>query len=121
MLGEARQAMLLQRVASGPAALTARDALAMATRDGAAVLNRDDIGHLAPGMSADFVAYDLGELSFAGALHDPVAALLFCASPRVALSMVNGRVIVRDGELLTVDLPNLVRRHNRLAATLVAG
>lgn len=120
MIGEARQAMLLQRVAFGPAALTARDALEMATRGGAAVLNRDDIGQLAPGMSADFVAFDLGQLAFAGAQHDPVAALLFCSTMNVALSVVNGRVVVRDGHLLTVDLPPLVRQHNRLAATLVA-
>ena len=121
MLGEARQAMLLQRVAFGPAALTARDTLEMATRGGAAVLCRDDIGHLAPGMSADLVAFDLDQLSFAGALHDPVAALLFCSSLRVAFSMVNGRTLVRDGQLLPVDLPRLVRQHNRLAATLAAG
>ena len=121
MIGEARQAMLLQRVAFGPAALTARGALEMATLGGAAVLNRDDIGCLAPGMSADFVAFDLGQLPFAGAQHDPVAALLFCAAPPVALSVVNGRVLVRDGQLLPVDLPALVRQHNRLAATLAAG
>ena len=120
MVGEARQAMLLQRAAFGPAALTARDALEMATLGGAAVLNRDDIGCLAPGMSADFVAFDLRQLPFAGAQLDPVAALLFCAAPPVALSVVNGRVVVRDGQLVPVDLPALVRQHNRLAATLAA-
>jgi len=99
LLGEARQAMLLQRVGFGPAAMTARDALTLATRGGAAVLNRDDIGVLAPGMAADFIAFDLANPNFAGALHDPVAALVFCTPAQVALSVINGRVVARDGQL----------------------
>jgi cytosine/adenosine deaminase-related metal-dependent hydrolase len=119
MFGELRMAMLLQRVAHGPAALTARDVLEMATRGGAQVLNRDDIGHLAPGMSADLITVPLGDIGIAGALHDPVAALVFCHVPRVRHSIVNGRVVVRDGELATLDLPRLIERHNRLARELV--
>ena len=121
MLNEARQALLLQRVGFGPAALSARDALEMATLGGARVLGRDDIGALAPGMAADLVAFDLGGIGFAGGLHDPVAALVLCASASVSLSVINGRVVVRDGRLATIDLPVVIERHNRLAAELARG
>jgi len=121
MLGEARQALLLQRAAGNPAAMPAREILEIATRGGAAVLGRDDIGVLGPGMSADIVAFRLDRLEFAGALHDPVAALVFCAPVSVAFSMINGQVVVRDGQLTTVDVPALVERHNRLAAVLLDG
>ena len=121
MLNEARQALLLQRVGFGPAALSARDALEMATLGGAKVLGRDDIGALAPGMAADLVAFDLRGIGFAGGLHDPVAALVLCASASVSLSVINGRVVVREGQLATVDLPVLVERHNRLARRLANG
>ena len=121
MLGEARQALLLQRVGFGPAALTARQSLEMATRGGAAVLNRSDIGQIAAGKAADIVAFDMRGLDHAGALHDPVAALLFAAPVRAALSMINGRVVVRDGELQTLNVRKLVTRHNALAAELVNG
>ena len=84
-------------------------------------MNRDDIGALAPGMSADIVAFDLRSHAFAGAQHDPVAALIFCAPQQVSFSMINGRVVVRDGQLQGLDLPVLVERHNALAQELVAG
>ena len=119
MLAEARQAMLLARVGHGPDAMTARDALEIATLGGAKVLNRDDIGALAPGMAADFVAFDLRTIGFAGALHDPVAALVFCAPASVAWSVLDGRVVVKDGRLTTADLPMLIETHNRLARALV--
>ncbi|GJD50197.1 8-oxoguanine deaminase [Methylobacterium crusticola] len=121
LLGEARQAMLLARVGHGPAAMTAREALEVATLGGARVLNRDDIGALAPGMAADLVAFDLTGLETAGALHDPVAALVFCAPQRVALSVIDGRVVVREGRLVTLDARALAARHNALAARLVRG
>ncbi len=124
MLAEMRLALLLQRVAGGavqgPAAMGAREALELATLGGARLLNRDDIGHLAPGMAADLITLPLDDIAFAGALHDPVAALAFCQVPRVKHSIVNGRVVVRDGRLVTLDLPRLVERHNRLAAALLA-
>ena len=120
LLAEARQAMLLQRVANGPAALTATEALRLATRGGAAVLGRDDIGCLAPGMAADLIGYRLDALTFAGgAVHDPLAALVFCQPQNVTLSVINGRVRVRDGELVGVDLPALIAEHNRHARALV--
>ena len=124
MLGEARLALLLQRVAhgpvKGPSALTAREVLEIATLGGARVLGRDDIGALAPGMSADIVSVPLDDIGVAGALHDPLAALFFCHVPRVKHSVVNGRVVVRDGQLATLELPRLIELHNRLAARLVA-
>jgi 8-oxoguanine deaminase len=120
MLGEARQAMLLQRVGFGPDAMSARQALEMATLGGAKVLGRDDIGALAPGMSADLVMFRLDQLGYAGALHDPLAALVFCTPSGVACSIIHGRVVVRDGQLTTVALEPLVERHNRLAMELMA-
>jgi 8-oxoguanine deaminase len=121
MLGEARMAMLLQRVAHGPAAMGAREVLEIATLGGARVLNRDDIGALAVGMAADIVTVPLDGIATAGALHDPLAALLFCQIPRVKHSVVNGRIVVRDGELTTLELPVLVERHNALARALAQG
>jgi len=99
--------------------MTARDALALATRGGAEVLGRPDIGHLAPGMCADLALFDLGTVAFAGgAVHDPVASLLLCASPQAACTIVNGRVVVREGQLATVELGPLIERHNRFAKAL---
>ncbi|MBL0946154.1 MAG: 8-oxoguanine deaminase [Hydrogenophaga sp.] len=140
LLNEARQAMLLARVGRamqppeeragrrffgcdlGPAEMTARDALWLATRGGARVLGRDDIGSLQPGRCADLALFDLGTLALAGgAVHDPLAALLLCASPTARHVVVHGRVLVKDGQTATVDLGPLVERHNRLAASLVAG
>ncbi len=121
LLQEARQAMLLQRVLGGPGALTARQGLALATRGGATVLNRDDIGALAQGMAADCVAFRLDAPGLAGGLHDAVAALLFCNPGPVAWSVIDGQVVVRDGHLVTIDLADVVARHNRFARRLVAG
>ena len=122
LLGEARQAMLLARVGFGPAAMSARQALELATLGGARVLGRDDIGALAPGMSADVVAFSLDGLALAGAaVHDPVAALLFCAPQNVCHSVINGRRVVSDGQLLPIELPALVEQHNALARRLVNG
>lgn len=142
MVNEARQALLLARVGRalqapearnspsgerktffgcdlGPTEMTARDALALATRGGAQVLGRTDIGQLAPGMCADLALFDLNTLAFAGAaVHDPLAALLLCASPQAAYTVVNGRVVVRQGQLATLELAPLIERHNRLALQL---
>jgi len=122
MLGEARQAMLLARVGHGPAAMSARQALELATLGGARVLGRDDIGALAPGMSADVVAFPVDGLDMAGAaVHDAVAALLFCTAQSVRHSVINGKPVVCDGQLLPLELPPLVAHHNRLARELVDG
>jgi 8-oxoguanine deaminase len=121
LLAEARMAMLLQRVGNGPAALSARAALGLATRGGAAVLGRDDIGALAPAMAADLIGVRLDTLAMAGAaVHDPLAALVFTAPPQVDLSVIDGRVRISDGVLVGVDLPQLVAEQNRAARALVA-
>lgn len=114
-------AMLMQRVKGNPAALTARQVLEMGTIGGARVLGRDDIGAIKPGMAADFVAYDLNQIGFAGALHDPVAALVFCTSANVNYSVINGRVVVREGQLATLELGPVIERHNAIAKALVNG
>ncbi len=121
LLGEARQALLLQRVGGDPAALTAREALEMATLGGASLLGRQDIGCIAVGMSADIAAFRLDTLSLAGALQDPLAALVFCQPAQVDLSIINGRVVVEDSMLNTVDLPALIEKHNNLSARLING
>jgi cytosine/adenosine deaminase-related metal-dependent hydrolase len=121
LLAEARQAMLLQRVGGNPAALSAREALWMATRGSAATLGRDDVGSLAPGMAADVIAYRIDTPAFAGALHDPLAALAFCAPPSVDLSIINGRIVVKEGVLQTVDVPMLVEEHNAISTRLIRG
>jgi cytosine/adenosine deaminase-related metal-dependent hydrolase len=128
MLGEARTAMLLARVGRalepygcdhGPREMTARDALTLATRGGAQVLGRTDIGHLAPGMAADLALFDVRGLAHAGAaVHDPLACLLLCAPAPAAWTVVNGRVVVAHGQLVTLELAPLVERHNRLALQL---
>jgi cytosine/adenosine deaminase-related metal-dependent hydrolase len=120
LLNEVRQCLLLQRVLGDPQAMTAREALEIATIGGAAVLGRDDIGSLAPGMAADVIAFDLDDLWHAGgAVHDPLAALVFCQPQSVAFALVNGKVLVQDGALLHVDVPILVERHNRAARGLL--
>jgi cytosine/adenosine deaminase-related metal-dependent hydrolase len=120
LLAEARQAMLAARVGGDPAAMPAREALEIATLGGAKVLNRDDIGAIRPGMAADMVAFDIRGLDFAGQ-QDPVAALVFCTPAKAAWSVIDGRVVVREGRLATLDLRPHVERHNRLAARLVRG
>jgi 8-oxoguanine deaminase len=120
MLAEARMALLLQRVAKGPAALSVDEALEMATLGGARVLGRDDIGSLAPGKAADFVGVRTDRLEFAGAAcHDPAGALVLCSPPAVDLSVINGRVVVQDGRIPGLDLERLVARQNELAREMV--
>ncbi|MGL4438524.1 MAG: 8-oxoguanine deaminase [Bosea sp. (in: a-proteobacteria)] len=119
MLAEARQAMLLARVGFGPQAMTAREALELATRGGAKVLNRDDIGQIAPGYAADMVAFDVRGLDFAGAQADPLAALVFCTPAKAAWSVINGRLIVREGQLATIDLQGQVEAHNAASRLLM--
>lgn len=121
MLAEVRAAMLLQRL-SGDMRMSARRALRLATRGGASVLGRDDIGRIAPGAAADIVGFRLDTLAMAGgAVHDPLAALLFCSSPAVSFSCINGERRVADGRLIGVDTAALVSRHNRAAIGLVDG
>ena len=134
ILLEARQAMLLARLRmgllppEGPQTLlstsdplragewmTAREALEVATRGGAAVLGRGDIGSLAPGMCADFFSIDLNAVDYAGALNDPVAATVFCAPQKASYTVIDGRVVVENGRVTTVDMGPVVEAHNRLS------
>jgi len=120
MFAEARMALLLQRVTKGADALTAREVLEMATLGGAAVMGRDDIGALEPGRAADLVGVRMDCPAYAGA-QDVVAAPVLCTPPQVDLSIINGRVVVEDGRLLTADVAELVARHNRIARNLIDG
>ncbi len=124
LIGEARQALLLSRLAVSPGLgdgpqMTARQALQLATVGGARVLGREDIGQLVAGKQADLIAIDLDRVEYAGARHDPVAAVVMCAPVRVDHSWVGGRRVVADGRLPSVDTTTLVAEHNHLAAKLV--
>ncbi|MDL1910964.1 8-oxoguanine deaminase [Chloroflexi bacterium CFX6] len=138
LLAEVRNAMLLSRVkegitgfsASPPPSpgrrgaggevrklMTAREALYLGTRGGAAVLGRNDIGSLEPGKCADFFAVNLNRIEFAG-MHDPVSAIVFGQPVRVDYTVVGGRFIVREGSVVTADERKLIEKHNRAAKTL---
>ena len=139
ILLEARQALLLARLRmgllppEGPQTLlstsdplrrdewmTAREALEIATRGGAAVLGRSDIGALAPGMCADFFSISLNTVDYAGALNDPVAATVFCAPQKARYTVINGRVVVESGQVTTVNMAPVIEAHNRFSRELVS-
>ena len=120
MLNEARQAMLLQRVMKGGDAITARETLSMATRGGAAVLGRDDIGVLAPGYAADIAAFNIQGIDFAGAQWDLLAGLIFCASGNANYTIVNGKVIVDQGRLTTMNIAKLLEQHSAMTTDLIS-
>jgi cytosine/adenosine deaminase-related metal-dependent hydrolase len=124
LLAEARQALLLNRLAVSPGVgrgplLTARQALGLATVGGARVLGRDDIGSLSAGRAADLIAIDLDRIEYAGALHDPVAALVLCGPVGVDHSWVGGEPLVTNRQVVGIDVPTLVSEHNVLARDLV--
>jgi cytosine/adenosine deaminase-related metal-dependent hydrolase len=122
LLDEARHALLLGRIGGGPAAASAFEVLRLATRGGAEVLGRDDIGFLAPGMAADIVGVRLDTLALAGgAVHDPLAALVFCRPAGVDFTVVDGVPLVEHGAFTRLDVEPLVARHNLLARELVSG
>jgi cytosine/adenosine deaminase-related metal-dependent hydrolase len=132
LLEETRQAMLLARLRAGlmgasksggeaPGLMTARAALEIATLGGAAVLGRADLGSLEKGKCADLFAINLSKLEYAGGLHDPVSALIFCAPVKADYTIVAGKVIVKEGNLVKLEIPSLVERHNRAARRLVNG
>lgn len=117
MIAEARMAMLLQRVAKRADAMSAREALEIATLGGAQVLGRHDLGAISVGKRADLAIWDVSGIEAAGA-WDPVAALLMCGPTRVRHLVVEGRQVVRDGQLVTVDLPRVLERQRHLARRL---
>ncbi|HVA07768.1 MAG TPA: 8-oxoguanine deaminase, partial [Acidimicrobiales bacterium] len=139
MLAEVRQAMLLARLKmgllppEGPQTvlgtsdplraaewMTARQALELATRGGAAVLGRDDVGVLAPGMCGDFFSIDLNTIDYAGGLADPVAATVFCQPQKARNTVINGKVVVADGVVTTVDMSPVIDAHNRSSLELAS-
>jgi 8-oxoguanine deaminase len=121
LLDEVRHAMLLQRVGGGAKAATAREMLRLATRGGAEVLGRDDIGYLAPGMAGDLAGVRLDSLAMAGgAVHDPLAALVFCRPGNVDFTVVNGVPLVEHGAFTALDIERIVAQHNELARALVS-
>lgn len=133
LLAEVRQAFLLSRVREGingyslsndpnRKLMTAREALWLGTRGGAAVLGRQDIGSLAPGKCADFFAVNMNRLEFAGAgVHDPVSALVFCQPVRVDYTVVGGKFVVREKQMVTVEEGKLIEKHNQAAKRLLQG
>jgi len=131
MLAEVRQAMLLARLkagldgaslsSTGGEILTARKALELATLGGASVLGRKDIGSIEVGKCADFIGFNLNRLEFSGALHDPLAALVFCQPVGVDFNYVHGKAVVKDSHLLGLDLRAHVQSHNKAAARLLSG
>ena len=129
LLAEVRNAMLLSRVKEGITGyslsndpnrklMTAREALQLGTRGGAAVLGRKDIGSLEVGKCADFFAVNLNRMEFAG-MHDPVSAVIFGQPVRVDYAVVNGKFIVKKGQLVTVDEQKVIERHNKAAKRLL--
>ncbi len=120
MLGEARQAMLVHRVKSGVGSMTARQALRMATRGGAAVVGRDDIGQIAAGKAADLAIFDVNRLDYAGSAGDPIASLLFCgAGHRTKWTIVNGHIVVENGVLKNIDEGEITRKANAACLDLL--
>ena len=119
MLNEARQTMLLQRVNSKASSMTAREALKVSTRGGASVLNRDDIGVLAPGYAADITAFKRNNVDFSGSDWDPVASLVFCGPGKANYTIINGKIIVSEGQLTTIPMEKLVHEHNKLSHNLI--
>jgi cytosine/adenosine deaminase-related metal-dependent hydrolase len=120
MIAEVRQALLLQRVRYGSGALTAREALAMATQGGARVLGFEDAGKIEAGALADLALFPVNRLDYAGALSDPVAALVFCGIRHEAdYVMVNGRLVVEGGRLLTIDEDLLRDKANEASRRLL--
>ena len=117
LAAEARMAMLLQRVANGAAAMSAREALEIATLGGARVLGRHDCGSIEVGKRADIAVWDMSGIEAAGS-WDRVA-LLLAGPARVRDLIVEGRQVVRAGQMMTIDLPLVVERQNRLARALM--
>jgi cytosine/adenosine deaminase-related metal-dependent hydrolase len=119
MLMEMRMAMLLQRVKNGVDSLTATHAIELGTICGASVLGRDDIGSIEVGKAADLILIDTRELSFAGAMHDPIASIVFCAPSKVHTSIINGKLLVSEGKLTHIDESELVEYQNEIAEKLI--
>jgi cytosine/adenosine deaminase-related metal-dependent hydrolase len=118
LLFEVRQALLVARGRGGPTAMTVRDALRLATRGGAAVLGRDDIGSLEPGKRADLAVWRVDDSLELGGAEDPVAGLVLSAPHRVERLIVGGEDVVRGGALVRADEQEIAREHRKQAGRL---
>jgi cytosine/adenosine deaminase-related metal-dependent hydrolase len=120
MLGEVRNALLLQRVRYGASALTARDALRVGSEGGAELLGFNRVGRIESGMAADLALWDMSHMQYAGALSDPVAALVFTGyNHETKYTIVNGKVVVRDGKVKGLDEAALAQKINQIAGKLI--
>lgn len=118
---EMQMALLVHRVGTAVDAMPPRAVLQMATVGGATILGQQEIGRIAAGAAADLALFRLDRLDYAGAMHDPASALLFCgAGPRAELTMVNGKIRVRHGQLVDVDEGALFQRANEIAEQMLA-
>jgi len=120
MLGEMRHSLLLGRVQNGPDAVSACDVFRMATENGTRLLGFQALGRITEGNGADLALFNIKRLDYAGALSDPPAALLFCGIDHTAAyTIVNGKVVVRNGRLVGYDEGKIVENANRIAARLL--
>jgi 8-oxoguanine deaminase len=122
MLAELRNCFLLQRLAHGSSAITARQVLSLGTSGGASLLRREDIGMIQEGKAADIIGIDVDDIPHAGALHDYIASIVLCGgSHAVDFSVINGLTVVRDGRLVLADESEIVREANKAALRMIAG
>lgn len=122
MLGELRQCLLVHRIKSGVDSMPIKDVFWMATRGGAEVLGRDEIGSIEVGKAADIVLFDIRKIGYAGALHDPLAAIVFCGDSHIAKTViVDGKIVVDDGRLVNVDEEKLFDKSNELSRKMISG
>jgi 8-oxoguanine deaminase len=121
MLGEVRNCLLANRVRWGASSMSAAKALELATCGGARVFGRNDIGSLEVGKAADLILIDLQRLGYAGAMHDPVAAVVLCGDSHIVhTSIINGEVVVANGKLTRLEEAELIENANRIAAEMIA-
>ncbi|MDW7681777.1 MAG: amidohydrolase family protein, partial [bacterium] len=121
MVGEMRTALLLHRVNSGADAISAAQVLEMATLGSARLLGRADIGSIEPGKAADLAIFELNKLEYTGALSDPLAAIIFSGINHQAfMTIVNGKIVVRDGQLTTADEAEIIRKGNAISTKLLS-
>ncbi|OQA89731.1 MAG: 8-oxoguanine deaminase [Elusimicrobia bacterium ADurb.Bin231] len=119
MMRELKTCLLVHRIKSGISSMPAEDVLWMATRGGASVLGRNDIGSIEPGKAADIVLYDIEKLGYAGSVHDILASILFCGdSDIVETSIVNGKIVVKNGRLNGLDEHELYMKANKIAVEI---
>jgi len=120
MLGEVRQCMLVHRIVSGVGSMTAEKAFQIATHGTARLLGRNDIGSLEVGKMADVAIYDMNQIAYAGAMHDPLAALVFCGASHIAHTViVNGEIVVEKGKLTKVKEEEIIVKQNEIARSMV--